>query len=427
MLYRVLVVTGLCAGLALAGLSGTYTVKPQGGGDFTYLWEVNAALMDSGLSGDCVFLLDSGDYSGREGIWQENLNDSFLLTFRAAPGQHAVISSRDWGFRGNVQRLELDGLEFGPLTFLSYGPDHSGGSSIHVHDCTIRAKLTLGEYTSYAVIERNRIAYLHLDHTGDVVVANNAFMQAEANWLWGALAVEGPEAGVRVLYNTFYRPSGIEELSSCWAWGYGLDFRNNVLAVLDDSAYGALAVETAYCSFAALDHNCYWTVPSVPSVYDFGTGDEYTLPEWQAVGWDLSSRYADPMVTSAADPHLLAGSPCIGAGTPITGFYTDIDGDPRDPVHPCIGCDEYRLGGVESERDSRRASAMLTIVPNPAGAVARVTAPAGETAVAVYDAIGRRVRVLGLTEGRASLGGLAPGAYIVRGARTGASARLVVR
>jgi len=425
MLYRVLVVTGLCAGLALAGLSGTYTVKPQGGGDFTYLWEVNAALMDSGLSGDCVFLMDSGDYSGREGIGPEDLRDTFLLTFRAAPGQHVVINSRDWLFRGNVLRLELDGLEFGPATFLGYAPDHTGGSAIHVHDCTIRTLLTLGEYTSDAVIERNRIAYLYLDHTGDVVVANNAFMQAEANWLWGALAIEGPEDSVKVYYNTFYRPP--HEVSSCWVWGYGLDFRNNVLAILDSSAYGALRVETTYTTFAALDYNCYWIVPPVPAVYDDGTGRGFTLPEWQVLGYDPHSLCTDPMVTSATDPHLLAGSPCIGAGTPIPGFEYDIDGDPRDPVHPCIGCDEYTSGGVESERDARRATAPLAVVPSPAGAVAAITASAEETSVAVYDALGRRVLVLALTDGRASLSGLAPGAYVVRGTRTGVSARLVVR
>jgi hypothetical protein len=427
MLYRVLVVTGLCAGLALAGLSGTYTVKPQGGGDFTYLWEVNAALMDSGLSGDCVFLMDSGDYSGQEGIWQQDLRDTFLLTFRAAPGQHVVINSQDWGFTGNVQRLELDGLEFGPATFLGYAPDHTGGSAIHLHDCTIRATLSLGEYTSDAVIERNRISYLFLQYTGDVLVANNAFMQAEANWLWGALVIDSPEDSVKVYYNTFYRPSGIGDLSCCTASGYGLDFRNNVLAILDSSAYGALGVETTYTTFAALDYNCYWTVPPVPAVIDGSGGRGYTLPEWQVLGYDPHSICTDPMVTSATDPHLLVGSPCIGAGTPIPGFDTDIDGDPRDPVHPCIGCDEYTLGGVESERNARWATVTLAVAPNPAGAVAAVTASTEETSVAVYDALGRRVLVLGLTEGRASLSGLAPGAYVVRGTRTGVSARLVVR
>lgn len=34
-------------------------------------------------------------------------------------------------------------------------------------------------------------------------------------------------------------------------------------------------------------------------------------------------------------------SPCIGAGTPVSGVTTDFFGLPVDPVHPSIGAVEY--------------------------------------------------------------------------------------
>ncbi len=54
---------------------------------------------------------------------------------------------------------------------------------------------------------------------------------------------------------------------------------------------------------------------------------------------------ADPLFVSAAngDLHLQAGSPCLGAGTPVNGLSTDKDGAPRlNP--PALGAYERRLG-----------------------------------------------------------------------------------
>lgn len=42
-----------------------------------------------------------------------------------------------------------------------------------------------------------------------------------------------------------------------------------------------------------------------------------------------------------ADFHVQAGSPAIGMGVPLAEVKTDIEGYPRDPVHPTIGAYEY--------------------------------------------------------------------------------------
>ncbi|HAK95678.1 MAG TPA: hypothetical protein DCM87_11905, partial [Planctomycetes bacterium] len=56
---------------------------------------------------------------------------------------------------------------------------------------------------------------------------------------------------------------------------------------------------------------------------------------------------ADPRLVNAAggDFHLLAASPCRGAGTAVAALAVDFDGEPRDAT-PDIGADEYRVPPV---------------------------------------------------------------------------------
>ena len=55
---------------------------------------------------------------------------------------------------------------------------------------------------------------------------------------------------------------------------------------------------------------------------------------------DVNSLFGNPQYISATDLHLHATSPAIGAGTPIAGITTDIDGDSRSATNPSSGADE---------------------------------------------------------------------------------------
>ena len=86
-----------------------------------------------------------------------------------------------------------------------------------------------------------------------------------------------------------------------------------------------------------LDNNLYFSVTAVgridPTQY-------VTLSAWQtASGRDANSLFADPLLTSLADPHLLVGSPAIGAGSLTTDAVVDFDGDTYQPL-PAIGADQ---------------------------------------------------------------------------------------
>jgi hypothetical protein len=52
-------------------------------------------------------------------------------------------------------------------------------------------------------------------------------------------------------------------------------------------------------------------------------------------------------VVAPFDLHIDANSPCVGAGIPIAGITVDFDGEPRDPVAPCLGADEVAGGDLQ--------------------------------------------------------------------------------
>src|SRR6185312_7105871 len=76
-------------------------------------------------------------------------------------------------------------------------------------------------------------------------------------------------------------------------------------------------------------------------------GDQLTLANWQAAtGQDANSISANPLfvnptgTAATVDLHIMPGSPCVGAATPISGIPNDFDNDLRNPCTPDIGADE---------------------------------------------------------------------------------------
>ncbi|HDM76329.1 MAG TPA: hypothetical protein ENG51_07645 [Deltaproteobacteria bacterium] len=88
------------------------------------------------------------------------------------------------------------------------------------------------------------------------------------------------------------------------------------------------------------DYNCYFGGPASP----FRIADTYyTFSDWKSTtGQDSHSFESDPLLSSTY--HLSHNSPCINAGTTISGFHEtalDIDGQPILGT-PDIGCDERK-------------------------------------------------------------------------------------
>jgi len=417
---RAFVMCGLVlsfAGVAMAGLSGTYTVKPQGGGDFASLGELADTIYAVGLSGDCVFLVDSADYSSD---WFEIADtppsDTFVVTIKPAPGQHVWYDGRGWGFGYTQVRIKIVGFDFAAdasVMFMECAPAKITGCSF------LRTWLDI-EHGHDDTIAGNRLTWCSVRYGRDEVIADNVFSVSDSTDSYVGLCLsQGP--GTKVYYNTFY--VDVDRMWGCCDVDYdSTDVKNNVFVVRGESTLAALEWNSYHGFVHTADYNCFWPEPPATVVYDAFTSQHYSLTEWQAVGQDLHSIEADPMITGPLDPHLLEGSPCIGAGVPIPGFEYDIDGDPRDPVHPDIGCDEFTGAGV-AESARKLPVQMLSVTPNPTSGSVTVSAPT-QIAVDVYDAAGRLVRRLALNSGRATLSGLEPGVYVLRAGT--ASAKLTV-
>jgi len=71
-----------------------------------------------------------------------------------------------------------------------------------------------------------------------------------------------------------------------------------------------------------------------------GSDNYYTIPEWQATGNGLNSKYMLPEFTDIESDLHLGGCSVTNPdllGLPISGINTDLDDDPRSAIQPMIG------------------------------------------------------------------------------------------
>ena len=90
-----------------------------------------------------------------------------------------------------------------------------------------------------------------------------------------------------------------------------------------------------------LDHNRYYNGGGTTSFWDERSSNGYygTWATWPAhIGAEAGSSAGDPGIDATG--HLVAGSPCIGAGRTLAEVTDDIDGDPRTGAYD-IGADQY--------------------------------------------------------------------------------------
>ncbi|MBU1984290.1 hypothetical protein KJ815_07765 [bacterium] len=121
--------------------------------------------------------------------------------------------------------------------------------------------------------------------------------------------------------------------------GSVLSFVNNVIQV-DEATNTCYGIWRAAGTLVS-DNNCFYgTGAAFFTGRDVST-DYPTLPNWQVLGYDLSSVAGDPGFLSASDLHIDPVFTLLNAaGAPLTEVTDDIDGDLRG-TPPDIGADEY--------------------------------------------------------------------------------------
>ncbi len=120
------------------------------------------------------------------------------------------------------------------------------------------------------------------------------------------------------------------------------DLENNTLANFRSATSGG----NHYCfhyydtTRFSSDYNDLYSSGSTLGILDLSTMNNLT--DWQtSTGLDIHSISLNPLYASNNENlSPAAGSPLPGAGTGLDQVTTDIDGLPRDPVNPTIGCHE---------------------------------------------------------------------------------------
>jgi hypothetical protein len=165
----------------------------------------------------------------------------------------------------------------------------------------------------------------------------------------------GAQTGVGIYFNSINLSGNTLNQTDAISAGIVLgtstvaDVRDNAvvnnLGRLAATGYGSVGIllQTAASQLALADYNDYFVNPTgsgVKAVGQIGTTASTTIANWRtATGKETNSISVDPFFISATNLHLGCGSPLVGAGTPISFFITDFDGELRNPP-PAIGADE---------------------------------------------------------------------------------------
>ena len=243
------------------------------------------------------------------------------------------------------------------------------------------------------VIERNKVDNCDIgvevasEHTGkaatNITVRDNFISRGyQGNILMGGYAADrGIAHNVVVVQNTTYQGAGGEIVLQ-----YNCDsvfVKNNVLYASGGQPY--VSNGGGNNTHIVLANNLYYGAsPISPGSFV-----------------DPLARFANPLLTSAVDLHVLPGSPAIDAGIalgtdpggqPLAGG-SDIDGAPRvQGTAIDIGADELGGGILEAELPRPAGSALMLLAPNPVRGTTSVhyfIPSAARVTLQVYDLHGR--------------------------------------
>lgn len=423
----------------IAQMSGTYTVNPGGGGNYTTIAAAISALQTQGVSGPVTINIVSGVYP--EALVIDPIagaSATNTITFRSATGSAAAVtiapttSVMNNGsaaifvngadhvhfermtvdaflngifFTGDVAGLAITGcvVQGDPLALTwGFGGYLNGVlTDFIIEECTFSACLTAISLLGSAsvvheniVIRRNTLtssvdlargltishvrdmsieenvidlqtplpsqtvsvpAIRLLDCAGAVVVAKNHLVVNTGDGIT-LMDLDSPEETPCLVENNMVRlihgPSVAKGLN--FSDVDHLVCRQNTVrcdeghAALKIQRTGVILTGNIFSSTTMeavawlegplnfiIDRNL-WHAPGStvvkhrPSMFTPYTS--YTLPQWQAMGYDANSIFADPQFLSTTDLHIAPSSPAVGLAPFPATVATDIDGDPRPGV-----------------------------------------------------------------------------------------------
>jgi len=216
----------------------------------------------------------------------------------------------------------------------------SGRAGIYLNDCE-------GELE----ILRNRIYYYNgygfsiKGFTGNAskhgLIANNFIHSSTTTAYSWAVSISNAHY-LNIYHNTVITPFGWYAflLSSGGYGGSHINILNNNFVHLGAGTAYSMQMSSAVDSS---DFNNFYSAGVIASWYSniYGSVSCYDLDSLQRLsGMDRHSQEVYPMFADPSKPY--TKHPWLdGAGTPVPEVTVDIDGNPRDPDHPDIGCCEF--------------------------------------------------------------------------------------
>jgi hypothetical protein len=339
----------------------------EAGANTNGIFGIFAGSSTLGLAGndnDNLSIIDnivSKSYSAIEVIATESgVNDNIVIT-------------------GNIIGSEFSGSyigKYGIAVQRASGADISGNTVFNVISATDNTIGIRSHFTTSTTIAGNLIHSISYtgpsfnggmgidinnagNHSSNLTIANNVIYDISGTGFSGGdqaiqgIRIQNNQGGINIYYNSINlygsisRSAATVDRSFSIFIGTGvtnLDIRDNIFANSINNTSGVATAYAIYCESAAsaftdINHNDYFA-SGPEGVLGFLGSNRTLLAQWQgATGKDGNSIASDPLFNSNENLRPQAGSPVLGAGTPIGGITTDFLGVTRGNP-PSIGAYE---------------------------------------------------------------------------------------
>jgi hypothetical protein len=222
--------------------------------------------------------------------------------------------------------------------------------------------------------------------------------------------------GDKYYYNSVYLSGQLNKtgssngaMSACFSNGQGvnstyasnIEVKNNIFYVNSDNPSGVNHHYSHYANLntyagSSLDYNLLLDSVSgtaIDHIGFFNSANYDDILQWRsATLQDYTSLSADPLFASATNLSPRAGSPALGAGTPVPGISTDFTGALRDALHPSVGAYENAMTSGKAWNGSVSADWNTEANWTPAGvpqATDDLTIPAGTPFICTLNSTGQ--------------------------------------
>jgi len=347
-------------------MSGTYTIKQDGTGDYRNFYDAMWDVWGKGFGGDITFDIYAGTYKEQLRLMELN-NGNYFLTFKAhvgAGGTDEVLISAGTSYAAwltHVSKVKFIDLKFtGYTSYGVYGQTMTSGTGAYKGNDTLTFRrcifnganpiylyyssncdsvvdCQLNATSSYGIYTYSSTSY----PSGPNVFINNFIVGYTSYGIYSYY-----NSGNEYYYNTIYSPNGYYPVYDYYYNQTPSTYRNNIFYNgYSTSSYYALYLRGSTTPpTSCLNYNCYYYPAGSNIAYVNGAK---TWAQLRSAGYEANGINRNPGIGSVLNPHLHDGSACIDSGVAISGVPRDIDGDLRDSLPGAgkydIGADEYTI------------------------------------------------------------------------------------